>query len=183
MTTTAYDESDIERRLLQSIVEVARHIFGSAAASIFLIDPISEELVFEAVAGEGNEKLVGRRFPAGTGIAGFVAASGQTMLMDDLRNSAQFASDAAKSTDYMPRSIVAAPLFSGDSCIGVLEVLDRKISDTPEFSEIDTLTILANQAALALELLTCLGANERQASRRVVQLLDQARDIMAKLHG
>ena len=40
------------RALLQSIVEVARAFFSSKAASIFLHDEDTDELVFEAVAGE-----------------------------------------------------------------------------------------------------------------------------------
>ena len=60
------------RELLQSIVEVARAIFRAKASSIFLLDEASDELVFEAVAGEGSESLIGRRFPSSTGIAGFV---------------------------------------------------------------------------------------------------------------
>src|SRR5579875_972401 len=94
----ADDEAATERRLLRSIVEVARHAFGAAAASVFLVDPASRELVFEAVAGEGDDKLLGTRFPPGTGIAGWVAASGQSMLVDDLRESRHFAADAAEST-------------------------------------------------------------------------------------
>ena len=38
------------RTLLQSIVDVARTIFGAAAASIFLYDEEADELVFEAVS-------------------------------------------------------------------------------------------------------------------------------------
>ena len=49
------------RALLQSIVEVARAIFRAKASSIFLLDEESDELVFEAVAGEGSESLIGRR--------------------------------------------------------------------------------------------------------------------------
>src|ERR1035438_1031376 len=61
------DHEDItERSLLQSIVEVARSVFGAAAASVFLVDERSNELVFEAVSGEGEEDLVGTRFPSGT---------------------------------------------------------------------------------------------------------------------
>ena len=52
----------LHRALLQSIVEVARAIFGAKAASIFLLDEETDELVFEAVAGEGCETLVGQRF-------------------------------------------------------------------------------------------------------------------------
>ena len=39
--------------LLQSIVDVARAIFKAKASSIFLLDEEADELVFEAVAGEG----------------------------------------------------------------------------------------------------------------------------------
>ena len=45
------------RELLQSIVEVARAIFGARASSVFLFDEESDELVFEAVAGEGAGEL------------------------------------------------------------------------------------------------------------------------------
>ena len=51
--------------LLQSIVEVARAIFGAQAASIFLLDEDADELVFEAVAGEGEGELVGPPLPLG----------------------------------------------------------------------------------------------------------------------
>ena len=58
------------RALFGAIVEVARSIFGARASSILLLDVETEELVFEAVVGEGEDKLVGMRIPAGTGIAG-----------------------------------------------------------------------------------------------------------------
>jgi len=58
------------RALLAAIVQVARAIFHARAASVLLLDEAAGELVFEAVVGEGEDDLVGRRFPAGTGIAG-----------------------------------------------------------------------------------------------------------------
>ncbi len=77
--------SDItERSLLQSIVEVARSVFSAAAASVFLLDDETDELVFEAVAGEGEDDLVGTRFPSDTGLAGWVVMSGQPLLVDDV---------------------------------------------------------------------------------------------------
>ena len=54
----------LHRALLQSIVEVARAIFRAKASSIFLLDEAADELVFEAVAGEGEDALVGERLPA-----------------------------------------------------------------------------------------------------------------------
>jgi len=46
------------RALLQSIVDVARAIFGAKASSVFLLDEEADELVFEAVSGEGEEELI-----------------------------------------------------------------------------------------------------------------------------
>jgi hypothetical protein len=42
---------ELYRALLQSIVETSRAIFRAKAASIFLLDEETDELVFEAVAG------------------------------------------------------------------------------------------------------------------------------------
>lgn len=151
------DPSDItERSLLQSIVEVARSVFGAAAASVFLLDAQTDELVFEAVAGEGEDDLIGLRFPSGTGLAGWVAMSGQSLLVDDVNSNPQFARDAAESTGYVPTSIMAAPLLRNGDCIGVLEVLDKGTRVRGELSDVDLIGMLATEVALALELLVRL---------------------------
>jgi len=141
------------RRLLQAIVEIARSVFGAAAASVFLLDPATGDLLFEAVAGEGEGDLVGRRFPAGTGIAGWVATYGQPLLVDETSDSTQFARAAAESTGYVPRSIMAAPLIAAGECLGVVEVLDRGSRARGELGDVDLLGMLAIQLGTALELL------------------------------
>jgi signal transduction protein with GAF and PtsI domain len=75
---------EAHRALLQATVEVARAIYGAKAASVFLLDEEADELVFEAVAGEGEGELVGMRFPADTGIAGWVLTTRQPLIVDDL---------------------------------------------------------------------------------------------------
>src|SRR5690349_14804055 len=102
------------RALLQPIVETARAVFGAAASSIFILDLKTAELVFGAVAGAGEESLVGRRFPADTGIAGWVVKSQQGLRLDDLTDNPLFARDAAESTVYVPRALMAAPLLFED---------------------------------------------------------------------
>lgn len=145
-----------ERQLLQSIVEVARQVYAAAASSVFMVDPDTGELVFAACAGEGEDDLVGTRFPAGTGIAGWVVASCEPMIVDDVAESDQFAREAAQSTGFVPGSIMAAPLVADGECIGVLEVLDRyRTSPSPgrELDDVSLLGLVATQAALALTLL------------------------------
>ena len=62
-------------KLLGAITEVARGIFGATASSILLLDEEADELVFEAVAGYGEDELLGLRFPSSTGIAGWVLST------------------------------------------------------------------------------------------------------------
>jgi len=141
------------RDLLQSIVEVARAIFAARASSIFLLDKQADELVFEAVAGEGAASLIGQRLPSSTGIAGWVLVTGQPLVLDDLENDPRFARDVAESTGYVPKSLMAVPLLHDEEVLGVLQVLDRPQRERFSLQEMELLGLFANQAAIALDLL------------------------------
>jgi GAF domain-containing protein len=141
------------RALLRATVEVARSIFRAKAASVFLLDEETDELVFEAVAGEGSAELVGRRFPSSTGVAGWVLVTRQPLVVDDLTADTRFSREAAESTGYVPKGLMAVPLLAEERALGVLEVLDRPADSTFTLAEMDLLGLFANQAAIALELL------------------------------
>jgi putative methionine-R-sulfoxide reductase with GAF domain len=138
--------------LLTSIVEVARAIFQAKASSILLYDEDTDQLVFEAVAGEGSDSLVGRRFPSSTGIAGFVLVTGQPMIIEDLRHDPRFAKDLATSTGFVPEGLMAVPLLHEERTLGVLEVLDRPQNAAFSLREMDLLALFAMQAAVALDI-------------------------------
>jgi GAF domain-containing protein len=141
------------RALLRATVEVARAIFHAKAASVFLLDEAADELVFEAVAGEGADSLVGRRFPADTGVAGWVLVTRQPLVVDDLAKDTRFSREAAESTGFVPKGLMAVPLLAEERVLGVLEVLDRPQQTKFTLAEIDLLGLFANQAAIALDLL------------------------------
>jgi GAF domain-containing protein len=141
------------RTLLQSVVEVARAIFGAKASSIFLLDEEADELVFEAVAGEGAETLVGKRFPSSTGIAGWVLVTRQPLVIEDVTQDPRFGKEVAESTGYVPKGMMAVPLLHEERALGVLEVLDRPQRSQFSLVEMDLLGLFANQAAIALDLL------------------------------
>jgi GAF domain-containing protein len=141
------------RPLLHGIVEVARAIFGARAASIMLLDEEAGELVFEAVTGEGEDTLVGRRIPSGAGIAGWVANSGQPLVVEDVASDPRFAVDEARRTGYVPKGLMAVPLLHDERVLGVLNVLDRPERRRFSVAEMDLLGMFANQAAVALSLL------------------------------
>jgi GAF domain-containing protein len=154
------------RALLQSVVEVARAIFAAKASSVFLLDEDADELVFEAVAGEGAEALIGQRIPASTGIAGWVLVTRQPLVLEDVGNDPRFARDVAESTGYVPNGLMCVPLLHDERALGVLNVLDRVSQFTLE--EMELLGLFANQAAIALDLL--------QRARRAQAVLAETGD-------
>jgi GAF domain-containing protein len=145
-------ESDY-RALLQSIVEVARSIFGAKASSLMLLDEEADELVFEAVAGEGSDTLIGQRFPSSTGIGGWVLVTRQPLVIEDLRQDPRFSRTTAESTGYVPEGMMCVPLLHDEQALGVLYVLDRPTNSRFTLAEMDLLGLFGNQAAIALQLL------------------------------
>ena len=140
-------------RLLRSVVEVARAIFGAKASSIFLFDEDTDELVFAAVAGEDEQHLVGRRIPSSAGIAGWVLSSRTPLVLDDVQKDPRFARDVAEGTGYVPKGMMAVPLLDDEDAVGVLQVLDRPQQSRFSLHEMEVLGLFANQAAIALSLL------------------------------
>jgi GAF domain-containing protein len=164
------------RQLLQSVVEVARAIFGAQASSIFLLDEEADELVFEAVAGHGAETLLGKRFPSSTGIAGWVLVTRQPLIIEDVAEDPRFAKGVAEETGYVPKGLMAVPLLNEERVLGVLEVLDRPQRSQFSLVEMDLLGLFANQAAIALDLL--------QRARRAESMLAESgegAEVVARL--
>ncbi|HWO79354.1 GAF domain-containing protein [Gaiella sp.] len=155
-------DEETYRGLLQSIVDVARAIFGAEAASIFLLDEDNDQLVFEAVSGRGEGELLGARFPSSTGIAGFALVTRQPLVVDDLEADPRFSQDRARATGYVPSSIVASPLLHDERALGVLSVLDRAPDRPFGLAELELLSRFSTQAAIGLDLL--LRARRAQES-------------------
>ena len=110
---------EAHRSLLQATVEVARAIFRAKASSVFLLDEDAEELVFEAVAGEGQGELIGMRFPAGNGIAGWVLTTRQPLVVEDLSADTRWSRTQAESTGYVPTNMMSVPLLVEERALGV----------------------------------------------------------------
>jgi len=161
---------DAYRSLLTATVEVARAIFHAKASSVLLLDQESDELVFEAVAGAGAGELIGKRFPSSTGVAGWVLVTGEPLVIDDVAADTRFSREAAESTGYVPRGLMAVPLLVEERALGVLEVLDRS-GAAFTLAEMNVLGLFANQAAVALDLL--------QRARRARAALDGEGDLAA----
>jgi len=137
--------------LLKSIVEAAARIFSAAAASILLVNNEEQVLEFKVACGASNRDLVGMKFPLDKGIAGYVVMTGQPLAISNVRQDARFNQDFAKSTGYVPNSILAMPLRSGERIIGVMEVLDKINAASFGIQDMELLGMFAHQAAIAID--------------------------------
>ncbi len=175
---------------------MARGIFGATASSILLLDEETDELVFEAVAGYGEDMLIGLRFPSDTGIAGWVLSTRTPLILDDVQNDPRFAKDFAADTGYVPQGLMAVPLLHDERALGVLEVLDRPAQSTFSLQEMELLGLFANQSAIALDLLgrarhaeAVLNSGEGELAvvarlaATVAALEDQRREAALRLLG
>lgn len=154
------------RELLTSVVAVARSLFAAAAASVFLLDEESGDLVFEAVSGAGEGRLVGQRFEASRGIAGWVLGAQEPLVVSDVTKNPAFARDIAETTGYVPKSLMAAPLLNREDPVGVMEVLDPAPNLATPLGAAELLTLFAGQAAVAL------GVIRRNRSARKILMAD-----------
>jgi GAF domain-containing protein len=148
--------------LLRSVVDVARAVFAARACSVMLHDPAANELEWVAVSGEGEGELEGRRLPATTGLAGWVHASGEPIIVEDVQHDPRFARSVAESTGYVPQALMVAPLLgAGESSLGVLSVLDRTPRPGLALAELDLLGRFAAQAAEAAALRGAVAGVQR----------------------
>jgi GAF domain-containing protein len=158
---------EAHRALLQATVEVARAIFYAKASSVFLYDEETDELVFEAVAGEGSDTLIGQRLPSSTGIAGWVLVTRQALVLEDVSQDPRWGGrEIAEKTGYVPKGLMAVPLLHEEEAVGVLNVLDRPQQARFSLEEMELLGLFGNQAAIALDLL--------RKARRAKAVLDDA---------
>lgn len=153
-------------RLVEMIVETAAAVIGARAGSLLLVDPATNELIFEESVGPHGEKIEGSRMPVGKGIAGLVAATGQPMAVSGAEDPNVFR-EIGDRIGYHPASLLCVPLFSRERLIGVLEMLDK--IGAPAFSgkDIHLLAMFANQAAVAVE----LSRTYRQVAPLISELL------------
>jgi GAF domain-containing protein len=140
------------RDLLEQIVQTAMHVLDARAGSLYLLDEDNNELIFEVAQGERAAPLVGQRLPLGQGLAGWVAATGQSIAVADVQQDPRWGRHVAETVGYSPRSMMAMPLMLRDRVTGVLQLLDKNGGQPFSAGDLATLSLFAQQAAVAIAL-------------------------------
>ena len=153
--------------LLHKIVEAAAKLTDSEVSAILLLNKRADELRF-VTASNLVDKLVDIPVPIEGSIAGAALSSGKPVIVLDARTDPRHYKAVDELVDFETRSLLAVPLQFKDHKIGVLEA-ENKCGDA-EFcqEDVETLTVLAAQATVAIE------------NARLVEALQEAHDELER---
>jgi diguanylate cyclase (GGDEF)-like protein len=136
--------------ILGAIMNKMAQFFGPERWSLLMVDDTSGELYYAIAVGENAESLKGLRVPLGEGVAGWVAATGNPLIVPDVALDPHWSAFATKHPDLKIQSIACVPVRSGTKTLGVIQLLNSKLDLLSEYS-ISFLRILCDYAAIAIQ--------------------------------
>jgi diguanylate cyclase (GGDEF)-like protein len=137
--------------LLNVIMEKISLLLQSRNWSLALIDESNGDLVFEIAVSPAGSLLKGMRLAVGEGIAGWVAANGQPLLVPDVQADPRFARRIDATVAFCTHSVIAVPMRSRNRVLGVMELVNSVGEGTFSQDDLEILTIIADYAAIAIE--------------------------------
>jgi Nif-specific regulatory protein len=139
------------RSLLTQILESATRLTAGEASSLLLRNEEDGKLYFEIALGPKSGDVKKFSLNPGEGIAGWVAQHGQSLIVNDVETDSRFYGDISKSIDFPTYSILAVPMLVRGTCVGLLEIINKKDKKYFTQSDLQWLEIFAVQAAIAIE--------------------------------
>jgi signal transduction protein with GAF and PtsI domain len=135
--------------ILRLIVTVTAEMMGSNICSLMLIDEKSQALVIRATQSMSEEYNKKPPLRLGEGIAGRVARENRPVVIKDVLKEKEYKyRDIARKENLC--SLLCLPLSVKEKVIGVINCYTSSLHNFSE-TEIETLTSIANQAAIAIE--------------------------------
>lgn len=137
--------------LLHLIITKLVTTINAERGTLYLIDEEAGEL-WSRVLQEDVGPLSEIRLPIGQGIAGHVAATGETLNIPDAYADPRFNPSFDQATGFRTRSILTAPMFNPQQkIIGVVQVLNKQSGGPFTFRDERLLAALTSQAAISIE--------------------------------
>ncbi len=138
-------------QVLRTIMEKINEFLHPDTWSLLLVEEAKQELYFEIATGKGAQALKDVRIRIGQGIAGWVAQTGQPVIVPDVSKDTRFFGQVDEKTKMETRSIVAVPVRFRDHVLGVIELINCVGPDGFEHRDLALLEALADYAAIAIE--------------------------------
>lgn len=134
--------------LFSSIVSIAREQLGVERGTLFFVDDAKGE-IWARIPMEGEIDEI--RLPIGRGIAGTVAATGETVIVHDAPSDPRFDGSIDRRSGFQTRSILCVPIRNRNGrIVGVLQLLNKKQGEFGE-ADLDFLSLVSEHAAIGME--------------------------------
>ena len=133
--------------LLRAILGKMEEYFGPERWSLLMVDEELDELYYALTAGSPGSDA---RLKMGEGIAGYVAKTGEPLVVPDVRLDRDWSRFARAHPELNLQSIACVPLRHGNRTLGVLQLHNSKLDLLPG-SSLSFLRILCDYAAIALQ--------------------------------
>jgi Nif-specific regulatory protein len=137
--------------LLTRILESATRLTEGEASSLLLMNKVTGRLHFEIALGPKGAEVKSFSLSPGEGIAGWVALHNKSLIQNDVDNDPRFFPDISKSVEFPTRSILAVPMRVKETCVGVIEILNKRNGKSFTEDDLIWLEIFATQSAIAIE--------------------------------
>ncbi|MCK4771573.1 MAG: SpoIIE family protein phosphatase [Candidatus Latescibacteria bacterium] len=134
--------------VLDRILLTATENVRADRGTIYLVDEPNGEIWSKVLQGEEKLEI---RLPLGQGLAGYVARTGEVIILDDAYSDPRFNSEVDKASGYKTESMITTPMRNKEGdIIGVFQLLNKTDG---LFSQDDVafLDALSAHAAIALE--------------------------------
>src|SRR3970040_729893 len=138
-------------QVLRTIMEKIDEFLRPDTWSLLLVDELRQELYFEIAIGAGSEILKDIRIKMGQGLAGWVAKTGEAVLVPDVSKDTRFFAQVDEKPKMETQSIVAVPVKFRDHCLGVIELINCVGPEGFGTRDMALLEALADYAAIAIE--------------------------------
>ena len=137
-------------QVLARILETLRQHLNVTASSVWLTDEKTDELVCYYATEPSKKVVLGWRLAPGQGIAGWVARTGQSLIVPEVRRDPRHFRAVDDQTGLRVTSMISVPLRVKERVIGVIEVMDRTTNRfTP--ADLKYVEMLAAAASTAIE--------------------------------
>ena len=136
--------------LLELIIESATEVMKARASSLLLLDKKAQKLYFQVATGEKKDDVKKFEVSLGQGIAGYVAKTGEPLLVEDVTKDPLWDKKISESVGFDTKSVACAPMKIGEEVIGVVEIIDREDGKPIRNEDMEILMAFANLAASAI---------------------------------
>ena len=137
--------------VLNYAMKWAEEFMDAEASTVYELDEEKSELFIRIARGKKKESVEKIKFELGKGISGHVVQTGQPMVIQDVRKEKRFSPKFDRITGFRTRSMICVPLILRGKTVGALQVLNKKSGDLFTQIDVELLTSMSQQIAVAME--------------------------------